>query len=136
APDPERMLAMRRRVLAEVAATERSGPILRLGWAFGAALVALAILSLWPREARLDLTTVNIPAPDLRPPAFAFDLTPPTPARRPAPPTRERATPKIELVGLNRSKADGEPDGHLLKIGSSDPNVIIYYLLETTGDSL
>ena len=127
APDPERMLAVRRRVLAAIAAEVQPNWPLRLAWAFSAATVAVAILTLWPRPGRLDPSWIELPHV-AEPPAFAYELTPLRPA-----PSKPRSTavepkrPAIEVVGPTE-------DGVQLRLASGDPDVILYYFLDKPGD--
>ncbi len=130
APDPERMLVVRRRVLAEVAAGSEPNWPLRLGWVFGLALLAVALNAYWPRAERLDLARIELPGL-AQPPAFAYELTPPrlkpVKSAKPAKPSRSLEAPGIEVVGSTA-------DGVMLRLASTDPDVILYYLIENPGD--
>lgn len=120
APEPERMLSVRRRVLAAIVCeAERTWPGRLLATA-GMSL-ALAAWAFWPAPRPLDLA---LPPLEIEPPTFAFRLTPPRPkpARSAAPaPSPEKAD--IEIVRPTET-------GLLLRLASSDPDVVLYYLLE------
>lgn len=122
-PEPERMLAVRRRVLTRIASESQPNWPVRLAWAFGLAVAATGLLSLWPETEQLDLAAVEWPAVVVRPPAFAYELTPPLPE----PSAQPTPAPDIEFVRT-------EGDAHLLRLDSTDPDVILYYLLDTPGD--
>ena len=130
APDPERMLDVRRRVLAEIAAESEPNWPLRLGWAFGVALLAVGLNSYWPKAERLDLTRIELPAP-VSPPAFAYRLTPPRPqpakSVKPAKRNPSLEASDIEVVGSTA-------DGVMLRLASTDPGIVLYYFLENPGD--
>ena len=127
APDSERMLAVRWRVLAEIAAGAEPNWPLRLGWVFGLALVVVAMVSFWPRVERLDLSEIELPRL-AEPPAFAYELTPPRPAA--SKPAEPKPVPEPQGIEVVRPTADGV----LLRLASSDPDVILYYFLENPGD--
>jgi hypothetical protein len=127
APDPERMLAVRRRVLAEVAAASEPNWPLRLGWAFGLALLAVALNAYWPKAERLDLTRIELPGlPE--PPAFAYEITP----ARPKPVLPVKPKPSLEATDIE--VVESTADGMMLRLASTDPDVILYYMIENPGD--
>ncbi|MBI1353093.1 MAG: hypothetical protein GC160_02020 [Acidobacteria bacterium] len=127
APDPERMLAMRRRVLAEIAADAETVWPGRL-WAVAALSLAMAVWAFWPRPRTLEF---SLPAWTIEPPAFAYRLTPP---RRPMPRPRP-AKPSVRPVDEPAIEVVGQTEGGVqLRIASSNPDVILYYFLDNPGE--
>lgn len=127
APEPERMTAVRRRVLDQIA--EHNGPrgLLLLAWTFSAVAAAVAMMLLWPQEKRLAPSWIHLPAA-VEPPAFAYELTPPWRGlQEPQPATARPEHPAIEVVGLTDNDVQ-------LRLASSDPDVILYYFVEKSGD--
>lgn len=129
APPPERLDAVRARVLARIAAQEQ---IRWGGWFVGATTAVLLTLSLWKFEAppteTLEFAWIPPAAPE-----SAFRIRPRhKPQPRPVP--RAAATPQeIRVVAWTEPTLE-QPGSTLLALPSTDDNVVLYFVLDPQGD--
>jgi Putative zinc-finger len=136
APDEDALAPWRRNLMARIEAAPRR-PALGWGWAWAAA-VAMALLAL------LVLRTIPRHAPP--PPAVLAHVTPPAippallarvalPAIPPAPPSIEPRPARPAHPGARHRRAPTPaPEPLLVKLETSDPNVVIYWILEGKGN--
>jgi anti-sigma factor RsiW len=118
AADAEALYEIRERVLAMVAA-ERPAPRPRVSWKIAGAMAAVLAVA--------AIVWVSRPAPYTPPPL-------PRPvASMPAPPTPEPAPklPVTRVVRKPRLAPKPGPEPLLVKLETSDPNVVIYWIVES-----
>lgn len=128
--------AVRAAVLQRIAA--RPGVGRRLGWV-AASVVATATLAGWlmlSRAVPVEELALSPPLPP-RPPAAAFQPAParptPTPDAMRAPELESKPQIRVAAV-IPADPATGQPEQVVLELASENPDVILYWLTDQTGD--
>ncbi|MGE5569761.1 MAG: anti-sigma factor family protein [Rhodospirillales bacterium] len=124
AVDVEALEEIRRRVLARIAA---EAPAPRFSWkpAYAAAAVLAVIAVVWISRREpvppppLPFPAASVPAPE---PALRRASHKPSPARKP------RVRPPVDIP---RPEPKPSPEPLLVKLETSDPNVVIYWIIES-----
>jgi|GEM_PF-3185971 len=130
APPPERLDAVRARVLARIESRLRILPVF---WLAGSAATAAFALLLWSPIVPEQKTLRFAWAPP-EPPGFAWRI----PHRRPATGQNLAATPasqpsEFRVVEWSKS-SDKQLRATLLQLPSTDPNVVVYFIVDDKGD--
>jgi hypothetical protein len=131
--DERRLAAVRRRVLDSVGRRSWPGR-----WALAGALASGTFLAFhWaPRPMSLEppAITANLP----KPPEWA--LSPVVRVVQTSFPARRRLLPaqaspaKVQLLAVQSAPSEGEPDTAVLEIQTSNPDVVLYWLVDSGGD--
>ena len=165
-PDAAELAATRRAVMERIGARRFPGELrwavalgaaalALLGWTFSAPIGQLDLTAVEARPAPAGAPELSLSAPVrevIEPRSGGSGEGRPhgQPAQNPSVlPLRERpaahdtvaglsdepSRPEIEVVGLSPASPD-QPESDILRVGSDNPNVVIYWLVEEQGDYL
>jgi len=136
APDEDALAPWRRNLMARIEAAPRR-PALGWRWTWAAAvamaLLALLVIRTIPRHAPPPPALLARVTPPAIPPALLALVAPP--AILPAPPSVEpRPARPAHSHARHRPAPTPAPEPLLVKLETSDPNVVIYWILEGKGN--